>query len=88
MFFIFIYVKNIGKIIGKSITKNLNGKYTPGMLATHRKLVDHAKQFATDAVKTASKKAAEVTGDLIGNNSADEIKKKSQEFYHRMAQMQ
>ena len=50
-----------------------------------KKLVDTAKKSATDAIKTASKRAiqktAEATGDLIGNNIADKItsisKKKS-----------
>ena len=42
-----------------------------------QKLLDHAKQAATDAPKTASKTAiqntAEATGDLIGNKIADKI---------------
>ena len=50
-----------------------------------KKLVDTAKKSATDAIKTASKRAiqkiAEATGDLIGNKFADKItsvsKKKS-----------
>ena len=33
----------------KNMDKNLNGKYT-------QKLLDHAKQSVTDAIKTASKK--------------------------------
>ena len=37
--------KNIGKFIGK----NLRGKYS-------QKFLDHAKQFARDALKTTSKK--------------------------------
>ena len=41
------------------------------------KLLDHAKQTATDAFKTPSKKAipktAEATGDLIGNKIANKI---------------
>ena len=47
------------------------------MLAMRQKLLDHAKQSATDAFKTTSKrvvqKAAEATGDLIGNNIAKKI---------------
>ena len=58
--------------------KNLSNKYC-------LKLLDSAKKSTTDAIKTASKraiqKAAEATGDLIGNKIADEItsvsKKKS-----------
>ena len=49
-----------------------------------KKLVDTYKKSATDAIKTASKRAvqktAEETGDLIGNKIADKIsvsKKKS-----------
>ena len=37
--------KNMGKNIGKNISKNLSGKYS-------RKLLDHAKQSATDILKT------------------------------------
>ena len=52
--------------------RNLSGKYS-------QKLLDHAKQSATDAFKTASKRAsqkpAEATGDLIGNKIADNITK-------------
>ena len=40
-------------------------------------LFDHAKQFATDAFKTSSKrviqKTTEATGDLIGNKIANRI---------------
>ena len=42
-----------------------------------KKLVDTAKMSATDAIRTASKRAiqktAEATGDLIGNKIADKI---------------
>ena len=58
--------------MGKTIGKDLNGKYS-------WKLLDYAKQFATDALKTASIKAiqnkAETTGDLIGNKVVDKITK-------------
>ena len=36
--------------IGKNISRNLSGKYS-------QKLLDHAKQSATDAFKTDSKKS-------------------------------
>ena len=46
------------------------GKYS-------QKCLDHAKQSAADAFKTASKRAiqktAEATGDLIGNKTADVV---------------
>ena len=42
-----------------------------------KKLVDAAKKSATDAIKTASKRAiqktAKVAGDLVGNKIADKI---------------
>ena len=61
----FSFAKNMGKNIGKTISKNLSGKYS-------QKLLNHAKQSATGALKTNSKrviqKTAEATGDLIGNN--------------------
>ena len=41
------FAKNLGKNVGKNISKNLSGKYS-------QKLLDHAKQSATDAVKTTS----------------------------------
>ena len=39
----------MGKNIGNNINKNLSGKYS-------QKLFDHAKESATDALKTTSKK--------------------------------
>ena len=60
--------------MGKNISKNLSSKYI-------QKPLDHAKQFATDALKTASKrviqKTAKATGDLIGNKTAGRITKVS-----------
>ena len=47
------------------------------MLSMRQKRLDHAKQSATDAFKTAServiKKKAEGTSDLIGNEIANKI---------------
>ena len=45
-----------------------------------QKVLDHATQSATDALKTTSKKnpkTAEATGDLIGNKIADRTTKVS-----------
>ena len=46
-------------------------------MVDNQKLLQHAEQYATDAVKTASKrviqKTAEVTGYLIGNKIASRI---------------
>ena len=61
-----------------SFPRSMSNKYG-------KKLVDTAKKSATDAIKTASKRAiqktAEATGDLVGNDIADKItsvsKKKS-----------
>ena len=62
----------MGKNIGKNISKNLIGKY-------NQKLLDHAKQSATDLFKTTSEKAiqktAEATGDLVVNKIAHKITK-------------
>ena len=44
------FPKNMGKNIGKNLSKNLSGKNS-------EKLLDYAKQSATDALKTASKRA-------------------------------
>ena len=59
-----------------------------------KKLVDTAKKSATDAIKTASKRAiqktAEATGDLVGNKIADKItsvSKKSTKNYILMMKM-
>ena len=66
-----IYLKGYGFLsFTKNMGKSLSNKYD-------QKLLDSAKKSTTDARKTASKraiqKAAEVTGDLIGNNIADKI---------------
>ena len=67
------------KILVKVWIKILSGKYSPGILAIRQKLLDHAKQSATDALKTSSKrvirKTAEATDDLIGNKIANKITK-------------
>ena len=44
------FARNVGKNTGKNISKNLSSKYS-------QKLLDHAKQSATDALKTDSKRA-------------------------------
>ena len=58
----------MGKSIGKNISKIFSSKYS-------QKSIDHAKQSATDSLKTASKRAiqkpAETTGDLIGHKIVD-----------------
>ena len=43
----------MGKNIGTNISTNLSGKYG-------QKLLDHAKQFGTDALKTASKREIQI----------------------------
>ena len=62
----------MGKNIDKNIRKNLRGKNS-------QRLLDHAKQSATDVFKTASKRAiqktAKAAGDLIGNKIANRITK-------------
>ena len=55
-----------------------------------QKLVDTAKRSATDAIKTASKRAiqktAEATGDLVGNKIADKITSASKKSYNEEIQ--
>ena len=41
------FAKNMGRIFGKNISKNLSGRYS-------QKLLDYAKQSATDIPKTMS----------------------------------
>ena len=64
----------MGKNFGKHISKNLSSQYG-------QKLLDHAKQSTTDAIKTPSQrlvgKTAEVTYDLIDNKIANKITKVS-----------
>ena len=68
------FSRNMDRNIGKNISKNESIEYS-------QKLLDHAKQPATDAIKTASKRAiqktAEASEDLIGNKTADRITKVS-----------
>ena len=66
-----ICVKGYGFLsFAKNMGKSLSNKYG-------QKLLDSAKKSTTDAIKAASKRAipktSEVTGDLIGNKTADKI---------------
>ena len=62
-----VYVKGYGFM---SFARSMSNKYG-------KKLVDTAKKSATDAIRTASKRAiqntAEATGELVGNKIADKI---------------
>ena len=64
----------MAKNIGKNMSKNVSGK-------CNQKLLYHAKQSGTDALKTTSNKAiqktAEATGNLICNKIANRITKVS-----------
>ena len=48
--------KNMGKNIGQNVSKNLSGKYS-------QKLFNCAKQSATDALKTTSKRVIQKTAE-------------------------
>ena len=50
----FSLAKNMGKNIGQEKCKSLNSKYS-------QKLLDRAKQSATDALKTSSKRVFKKT---------------------------
>ena len=58
------FAKNMDKNIGKNIRKNLSSKYS-------QKILDHVKQYPTDAFKKPSKRAIKkkliATVDLISN---------------------
>ena len=64
------FTKNMTRNIGKNISQTLSSKYS-------KKLLDHVKQSAADALKTSSKrfiqKTVEATSDLILNKYADKI---------------
>ena len=67
------FAKNSVRNIGENKSKNLKGKYS-------QKLIDHAKQSAVDAFKTASKKAIQKITELIdltGNKIGGKITKAS-----------
>ena len=80
------FAKNIIKNIGKYISKCLSGKYIHGMLAARQRIFDHAKQSATDALTTSSKRAiqktAEEPGERIGIIIVDKITKVSKHSQH------
>ena len=73
------FTKNMDENIGKKISKNVSGKYS-------QKLIDHAKQFAADALKTASKSAIQkisvASGNLTVNKIANRIIKVSKTSQH------
>ena len=69
-----VYVKGYGFM---SFARSMSNKYRKALVGT-------AKKSATDAIKTASKRAIpktdEATGDLVGNKNADKttsVSKKS-----------
>ena len=72
-----IYVKGYGFL---SFAKNMGNKYS-------KKLLDSAKKFTADAVKTASKSAiqkiVEAKDDLIGNEIANKIISVSTELHSK-----
>ena len=67
-----IYVKGYGFL---SFAKNMMGKNLSNKYG--QKHLDSAKKSTTDAIKTTTKRAiqitAEATGDLTGNKTADKI---------------
>ena len=77
------FAKNIGTHAAK-VAKNISNKYS-------QKLVDTTKKSATDAIKTASKRAiqktANATGDLSGNKIADKITSASKKSHNKEIQL-
>ena len=77
------FEKNMGKNIGKNINKNLSSKYS-------KKLLDHAKQSAINALETISRviqETGETTSDLIGNKLPIKLQK-FQETYSSIIKRQ
>ena len=60
----------MSKNFGKKVSKNVSSKCSQNIL-------DHAKNFAADALKTSSKRSirnpAEATSDLMGNKMLIEL---------------
>ena len=72
--------RSFAKNIGKNINKILSSKYS-------QKPLDHAKQSATDALKTSSKRVIQETAEATGNLTENKIAlKESQKLCHRMIQ--
>ena len=55
----FSFAERMGKNIGKNISKNVSSKYG-------QKLLNHAKQSATDAIKTSSTRVIQKTAEATG----------------------
>ena len=76
------FARNIGTHAAK-VAKNMSNKYG-------QKLADTTKKYATDVIKTASKRAiqktAEATGDLVGNKIADKITNASKKSLKKITQ--
>ena len=72
------FAKNMG-IHANKVTKSLSNKYS-------QKLLDSAKKYTTDVIKTGSKrkiqKTAKASGDLIDNKIADKITSISKKKNH------
>ena len=64
------FAKNMGKNIGKHVSKNLSDKYS-------QKRLDHAKQSATDTIKTTSKRVIWKTAEATWNKIVDRFTKES-----------
>ena len=79
-----IYVKGYGFLsFAKNMGKKLSNKYS-------EKLLNKAKKYTTDAIKTASKRAiqktTEAADDLIGNKTADQITSVLTELHSKKTQ--
>ena len=51
------FTKDMSENIGKSISKSLSGRYSPGMLAMRQKLLDHAKNLRQMHLKLLQKES-------------------------------
>ena len=74
-----IFVKGYGFLsLAKTMSTNIGKNTSQYLSCKHsQKLLDHAKQSATDALKIVTQKTTEAASDLFGNKIADRITKVS-----------
>ena len=74
-----IFVKGYGFLsLAKTMSTNIGKNTSQHLSCKHsQKLLDHAKQSATDALKIVTQKTTEAASDLFGNKIADRITKVS-----------
>ena len=75
------FAKSMSKTIGENISKDLSGKYSPGILAMHKDfliMLNKLQQMRLKLLQKKQLKKAEATGHLICNKITKKISKNSQ----------